>query len=100
VVRIEGGRFRGNAGARGTSAGPPQAPSRADALMAVAESWLSSVAASEGAHDTAGQPVELIVQVDHAALAADAASNAPDTVGPRAGRDARDVLEPHQLAHP
>jgi len=48
---------------------PRPALSRADALVAVAESWLSSVAASGDAHDTAGLPVELVVHVDHAALA-------------------------------
>ena len=47
---------------------PPPALSRADALVAVAESWLASVAASNDAHDTAGLPVELVVHVDHAAL--------------------------------
>ena len=49
---------------------PPPALSRADALVAVAESWLASVAASDDAHDAAGLPVELVVHVDHAALAA------------------------------
>jgi len=49
---------------------PPPALSRADALVAVAESWLASVAADENGHDTAGLPVELVVHVDRAALAA------------------------------
>ena len=48
---------------------PPPALSRADALVAVAESWLSSVAVGDG-HDAAGLPVELVVHVDRAALAA------------------------------
>ena len=50
---------------------PPPALSRADALVAVAESWLSSVADGEDGHDAAGLPVELVVHVDHAALAGD-----------------------------
>jgi len=44
---------------------PPSALSRADALVAVAESWLAS--AGDDGHDTAGLPVELVVHVDHAA---------------------------------
>ncbi|MBM4246233.1 MAG: DUF222 domain-containing protein [Deltaproteobacteria bacterium] len=46
---------------------PPPALSRADALVAVAESWLSSVAACDG-RDAAGLPVELVGHVDRAAL--------------------------------
>jgi len=49
---------------------PPPALSRADALVAVAESSLASVAVHEDGHDAAGLPVELVVHVDHAALAA------------------------------
>ena len=48
---------------------PPPALSRADALVAVAESWLAAVAASHEGHATTGPPVELVVHVDHAALA-------------------------------
>jgi len=49
---------------------PPPALSRADALVAVAESWLASVAAREDGHDTAGLRDELVVHVDRAALTA------------------------------
>jgi len=55
---------------RGQHHEPPRALSRADALVAVAESWLASVAVREEGHDTAGLPVELVVHVDRAALAA------------------------------
>ena len=50
---------------------PPPGLSRADALVAVAESWLSSSAASDDGPDPAGLPVELVVHVDQAALAGD-----------------------------
>jgi len=49
---------------------PPRALSRADALVVVAESWLSSIAAGDGGSETAGLPVELVVHVDRAALVA------------------------------
>ena len=55
---------------QGTTHEPPPTLSRADALVAVAESWLASVAAGDAGQDTAGPPVELVVHVDHAALAA------------------------------
>ena len=44
--------------------------SRADALIAVAESWPLTVAASDEGRGAAGLPVEPVVHVDHAALAA------------------------------
>jgi hypothetical protein len=68
---------------------PPPALSRADALVAVAESWLSSVAASDDGRDAAGLPVELVVHVDHVALGA-----AADAPGCRHTTDAAD-LAPH-----
>jgi hypothetical protein len=65
---------------------PPPALSRADALVVVAESWLSSVAVVDG-HDTAGLPVELVVHVDHAALVGNGHGepehpHAPDAAAP------------------
>ena len=58
---------------------PAPALSRADALVAVAESWLASVAFREDSHDTAGLPVELVVHVDRVALAADTAAGTDGT---------------------
>ena len=49
---------------------PPPALSRADALVAVAEPWLSSIAACDDGRDAAGLPVELVVHVDREALSA------------------------------
>jgi len=64
---------------------PPPALSRADALVAVAESWLASVAADQDGRDKAGLPVELVVHVDHAALAADRHGAADHRHAPDAG---------------
>ena len=65
-------------GASETSAHePPPALSRADALVAVAEAWLASVAAGDEGRDAAALPVELVVHVDRAALAPDG-NTAPD----------------------
>jgi hypothetical protein len=50
---------------------PPPTLSRADALLAVAEAYLSSAASADATHDTAAAPIELVVHVDHAALRAD-----------------------------
>ncbi len=50
---------------------PPPALSRADALVAVAESWLASIAADDDGRDAVGLPVELVVHVDNTALAGD-----------------------------
>ena len=64
---------------------PTPALSRADALVVVAESWLSSVAASDENRDAAGLPVELVVHVDQATFTAggDAPDyrNTPDAAG-------------------
>ncbi|MBY0275430.1 HNH endonuclease [Candidatus Binatia bacterium] len=71
---------------------PPPALSRADALVAVAESWLSSVATGDDGHAAAGLPVELVVHVDHAALVA-AGDGADDRHTPDAD-DRRDGHAP------
>ena len=55
---------------RGSAHEPPPALSRADALVAIAEWWLSSVAAGDDGRASAGLPVELVVHVDHAGLVA------------------------------
>ena len=65
-----GARVTDSSSADTSAETPPPALSRADALVAVAESWLASVAGSDEGHDTAGPPVELVVHVDRAALAA------------------------------
>ena len=57
---------------------PPPALSRADALVAVAEAWLASVAAGDEGQDAAGLPVELVVHVDRAALASDGSTEPDD----------------------
>ena len=49
---------------------PPPALSRADALVAVAEAYLSA-ASADATHATAAAPIELVVHVDHATLHAD-----------------------------
>ena len=72
---------------RGTAHEPPPALSRADALIAVAESWLSSVAASDEDHVSAGLPVELVVHVDHAALAGEAHGEFDHRRTPNTGAD-------------
>jgi len=69
---------------------PPPALSRADALVAVAESWLASVASREDGHHTAGLPVELVVHVDRAALAAGTDHRLGDPHTPAAAK-----LAPH-----
>ena len=54
-----------------TSASEPSpALSRADALVAISEQWLSSIATFDEGHGSASLPVELVVHVDHAALSA------------------------------
>jgi len=72
---------------------PPPALSRADALVAVAESWLASVAIREDGHDAAGPPVELLVHVDRAALAAGTAGTDDRRDAPHAPDAAK--LAPH-----
>jgi len=67
-VSAETSALAGRAG-EGQRQEPPPALSRADALVAVAESWLASVAAEADGCDAAGLPVELVVHVDRVALA-------------------------------
>jgi len=57
---------------------PPPALSRADALVAIAEAYLSSAAFADATHDTAAAPIELVVHVDHAALRADPQAHTGD----------------------
>ena len=46
-------------------------PEYADALVAIAESWLASIAADDDGRDAVGLPVELVVHVDNTTLAGD-----------------------------